>query len=250
MKNLNIDVLNNVCEEVKSSIVPFCEKLVEIHADNIKAIILYGSATSKEFVPKKSNINIMIVFNDLGLNELKKSLKLVAKGRKKRITAPLFLTMRHIETSTDVFPIEFLEMKENHLLVYGEDILDDLKISQENIRLQCESQIKGKLIRLRQAYLEIGLKRKGIESLMIDSLTSLFPIFRNILRLKGEAPPATKEDVIELMKNKFNINDQIFLNILRDKKGDEKIGEQPAEQAFETYLEEIRKLALIVDELK
>ena len=85
---------------------------------------------------------------------------------------------------------------------------------------------------------------------MIDSLTSLFPIFRNMLRLKGETSPAIKEDVIQLMKNKFNINDQIFLNILRDKKGDEKIGNQSAEQALEIYLEEIRKLALIVDELK
>ena len=27
MANFNTDVLNNVCEEVKNSIIPFCEKL-------------------------------------------------------------------------------------------------------------------------------------------------------------------------------------------------------------------------------
>ena len=121
----------------------------------------------------------MIVLRELTFYDLKKSLKIVSRGIEQRITAPLFLSRRHIETSADVFPVEFMEIKENNILLYGEDIWSDLKIDNRNIRLQCEEQIKGKLIRLRQAYLEIGLKKKGIEALLKESLYALMPIFRN-----------------------------------------------------------------------
>ncbi len=242
--------LDKLPQRVKQIVEPYSREMLKLHGDNLSAIIVYGSSTGKDFVPGKSNINLMLVFKELELSSLKISLKLVAKGRKKGIIAPLFFTRRHIETSTDVFPIEFLEMKENHLTIYGQDILKELEIKKDNIRLQCEQQLKGKLIRLRQAYLEIGLKRKGVEALLIESLTSLIPTFRNMLRLKGSEAPLEKDEVINRVAGEFNVDGEVFLSILKDKKGDEKIAGMDADEFLGKYLEEIRKLAIAVDELK
>ena len=237
-------------QQVRKIVGPYSRGMIKLHGDNLKTIIVYGSSTGKDFIAGKSNINLLLVFKELELTSLKISLKLVAKGRKKGIIAPLFLTERHIKTSTDVFPTEFLEIKENHITIYGQDILEDLEIKNDNIRLQCEQQLKGKLIRLRQAYLEIGLRRKGVEALLIESLTSLIPTFRNMLRLKGEKIPRGKEEVINRASSKFNVDSGVFLNILRDKMGDEKIAGMKADEFLGKYLEEIRKLAIAVDELK
>ena len=242
--------LDKLPDRVRGIVQPYCLELIKLHGDDLEAIVVYGSATGGDFVPKRSNINLLLIFKDLQLPHLKKSLKLVANGRRRGIIAPLFLTRKHIETSTDAFPIEFLEMKENHVLIYGEDMLKDLEVRRDNIRLQCEQQLKGKLIRLRQTYLEIGLKKKGIESLLIESLTSLTPIFRNMLRLKGEEVPVGKEEVINAVSSQFEVDEEVFLSILRDKKGDERIGGMEAEEFLEKYLEEIRKLAIAVDEMK
>jgi len=235
--------------EVPKIIEPYCREMLKLHGDNLDSIIVYGSATGRDYLPRRSNINLLLVFKRLELSDLKKSLKLVAKGRKKRIIAPLFLTDKHMETSSDTFPIEFLEMKENHVLIYGKDVLEGLEISWNNIRLQCEQQLKGKLIRLRQAYLEIGLRKKGVESLLIESFTSLIPTFRNMLRLKKKEVPGEKEKVVKELSSQFKVDEEVFLSILRDKQGDEKIGGMKAEDFLGRYLEEIRKLAIAVDEL-
>ena len=241
--------LEKLPPEVKPVVAGYLENMLQLHLGNISSIIIYGSAAGRDFVRGKSNINILVIFDRLTPADLRKSLRLIAKGSKKMIIAPLFLTREHMVTSTDVFPVEFLEKKENHILVYGEDILPLLEIDSKNIRRQCEYQLKGKLIRIRQAYLEIGLKPKGMEALLKESFKSLVPIFRNLLRLKGRVPPVEKEEIIRQLAAEFNIDQHTFLAILRDKSNDEKIASQDVEVFLEKYIEEIQKLAAIVDKL-
>ncbi|MFC1631469.1 hypothetical protein ACFL2I_02840 [Candidatus Omnitrophota bacterium] len=247
MNNLkNLDQLN---PQASKLIEPYLNRLLEIHQGNIVSVFVCGSAAGADYAPKVSNINLFVVLEQLGLKDLQKSLKVVSRGIKNKISAPLILTRKHIQTSTDVFPIEFLEMKEEHVLLYGEDLLTDLEINPVNIRLFCEEQIKGKLIRIRQAYLEIGLKRKGIEALLKESLSSLTPVFRNLIRLKGKTPPIKKEDIYLQLAQEFELEQNVFLAILRDTKNDEKIDAQDVEVFFERYIAQIQKLAIAVDQL-
>lgn len=241
--------LERLPEIVRKKIVPYLTRLRQIHGNNILSIAVYGSATGKDFSPRTSDINVAVIFDKLDFSDLKSSLKLISHGIPQKITAPLFLTRKHVNTSQDVFPIEFLDMKESSILVYGEDILGNLQINDRNLRLQCESQIKGKLIRIRQAYLEIGLKGKGIEALLKNSLNSLIPIFRNLLRLKGKVPPVDKEEILKQLAEEFSIESDVFLTIFRDKREDERIGLHDVEVFFEKYLTEIQKLAITVDVL-
>lgn len=234
---------------VKEKVVPFCRELRELHGDNLVGICVYGSATGSDFVAKRSNINLLVVFTELRAQDLKKSLKLVNRGIKQGIVAPLFLTLDYIASSLDSFPIEFLEMKESHMLIHGEDPLGEISIEREDIRRQCERELKGKLTRLRQAYLEIGLKARGIEALLKESLSSLIPIFRNMLRLKGVLPPLGKEEVISSFASEFGVDRDVFLAVWRDKKGDERIGRERAEDFFGKYIGAIERLSAEVDKL-
>ena len=67
---------------------------------------------------------------------------------------PLFMTKRNMDMSLDSFPIEWLEIQERHLLLEGEDVVGTLEVPQTYLRLQCEHELRGKLIQLRQAYLD------------------------------------------------------------------------------------------------
>ncbi len=241
--------LEKLPSPVGERIDPYCRELIELQGDNLLGICVYGSATGRDFVPKRSNINLLVVLKELGARELKKSVRLVNKGMKRGIVAPLFLTPEYIKSSLDSFPIEFLEFKDNHVLIYGEDPLSEISIGDRDIRLECERELKGKLTRLRQAYLEIGLKAKGIEALLKESLSSLIPIFRNMLRLKGIQPPSGKEEVISSFASEFGVDGGVFLAVLRDKKGDEKIGKERAEDFFGKYIETVEKLSRAIDQL-
>ena len=247
---INIEVLP---EEIRKKVNKYVTNLIKLHGDDIVSVFIYGSATGRNYVPGKSDVNMAVILKELRFADLKKSLKLISLGISRKIAAPLMLTVKHIQTSTDVFPVEFLEMKDNYCLLYGQDLLKDLPIEESNIRLQCEQQLKGKLIRIREAYLEIGLRKKGIEALLKESLNSLFPIFRGLLRLRlktSRVPPTDKEQIINSLTKNFGINSEVFLAILRDKKDDDKIGSQDVEPFFEKYIQEIQKLAIASDELK
>jgi len=241
--------LNRVRSDVRKNIEPYLAKLLEIHKDNVISILLYGSATGKFYVPKQSDINLIIVLKDLEFSQLSSSLKVINQGIPKKINAPLFLSLTHIETSKDVFPVEFLEIKENNILLYGKDLFKDMQIDQSHIRLFCEREIKGKLLRLRQAYLEVGLRKKGIEALMKESMYALMPIFRALIRIKGQTPSVDKEKILTEVSSLYSLEASVFLAILNDKMNDEKIQGQDVVVFFEKFLEQIKSLALAVDKL-
>ena len=241
---VNLEKLNS---HVRKVLVPFSQAMIALHGDNLKSISLYGSAVGEDFIPKKSNVNLLLVMERIDPPDLKKSLKLINQGRKKGII-PLLLTVEHMKSSTDTFPIEFLEMKENYILIYGKDILDELEVNSRNVRLQCEQQLKGGLIRLYQVYLEIGMREKRIRALLINSLTSFIPIFRSLLRLKGKALPVKKRDIISDLEREFTVNGALFLKVLQMKEG--KKVEDNLEKLFGDYLEEVEKLCIICDRME
>jgi hypothetical protein len=235
--------LDGLRPELKAIIHPYLIRLLDIHKENIVSIALYGSATGKYFIPKKSDINIAVVFKDLEFQQLKDCLKLVNYGISKRITAPLLLSLSHIESSKDTFPVEFIEIKENNILLYGKDVFSGLKIDEANVKLFCKREIEGKIIHLRQAYLEIGLKKKGVEALMKESMNSLIPVFRALLRQKIEKPPVDKEQILIEFCSHYGLFKDLFIAILKDRMNDEKIKGEDIEVFFEKYLKEIEKIS-------
>jgi predicted nucleotidyltransferase len=243
----NTDKLN---PDAASKINPYMEEFLRVHGESIVSIFIYGSAASGDYVKGSSDINSAIVFKKIGMPELKQSLRTVNRGIRHRINTPLFLTKEHVVTSLDTFPIEFIEMKENHVVLYGEDILSGISVDLSHIRFVCEEQIKGKLLRIRQGYLEIGLRKKGIESLIKESFTSLFPAFRGLLRLKGIMPFKTKKENIKALGDAFGIDTEILFAILADKRNDGKISGQDLESALFKYIEQLEKLGDIADQLR
>ncbi len=234
---------------VKKRFIPFLEELLSVHGDQVVSVFIYGSATGQNYIHEISDINSVVVFSDLNFSVLKKSLKTISKGKSQKITAPLFLTKAHIESSLDVFPLEFLDMKENYVVIYGEDILSKFQVNSQHVRLLCEHELKGKLIRIRQAYLEGGLDKKHIKMILQESLNSLIPIFKNLIRLKNKQPLADKEKVLLTLCQEFGLNQDVFLLIYKDRTKEAEIAHADAEIFIERYLAELQKLVSRVDEL-
>ncbi|MDP8236661.1 MAG: hypothetical protein P9M08_09775 [Candidatus Erginobacter occultus] len=234
---------------VADKVKPYLEKMIEIQGDNLLSAAVYGSAAGEDFSEKISDINILLVCREVDLPALKKSLDLVARGNRSRIPAPLFLTPRYLKTSADVFPVEFFEIKDHCRVLYGEDFISGLKIDRKNLRHQCEEQVKGKLVRIREAYLETAGKKGGLDRILKESLASLMPVFRNLPRLQGKEPAGSKEEVLNSLAREFGLEAEVFLSIWRDRQDDEKIGGENAEIYLERYLRQLEKLAAAVDEL-
>ncbi len=231
-------------EFVRNDVHRYVEQIISIHQDNILSISVYGSAASGNYVPTVSDINLMVVVKKLDFEVLKSSLHLVKQGQKKKITAPLFLTREYMARSLDVFPIEFLDMKEQHILLYGQDILGELVIDGSNLRIFCEQQLKGKLLRIRQAYLECGLAADTKERLLHDSVKALIPIFGNLLRLRGKNFSGSRIAIFKSLGEEFKLDLSSLEKINQSRMNHQKM---TSEQVDGLFIELIAKLEQLID---
>lgn len=221
----------------------------DIYGDDLVSILLYGSAAGKDYRPGKSDLNFIVVLSEDGIEHLDRALPVVKKWRKKNVAIPLFLTETYVETSLDVFPIEYLNFQRNHVPVFGKDVLKDLTYDSEFIRLQCERELKGKLLLLREAFLETSGKGRALKEVIRNSLPALLAIFEALLYLKGQDIPEGKRNIIRNTCEAFDVDSGVFDKLLDVKEGRLKPGNKETGALFKGYLIEMRKLVKLIDAL-
>lgn len=234
--------------KLKGTLEDFIQGLKDKYQDGLISIILYGSAASGEFTDKYSNINLMVVLNNASLENLSKISNLINKRKFDKFHT-VFFTKDNINTSCNVFPIEFLDMKENYVVLLGEDVLKNLKIDIRNLRFQCEQELKAKLINLRQLYLRLNKDKVSLQGLLFKSFTSILHILRNVLRIKGKEPPYKKEDILKALALEFKIDLKIWEKILAAKNKQIKLNNKDIEDLFINFVKELEKTADIIDTL-
>ncbi|HYJ90537.1 MAG TPA: hypothetical protein VEV84_04460, partial [Pyrinomonadaceae bacterium] len=167
----------------------FVDDLRSTHRNNLVSVILYGSAAAGDHVPNASDFNIFVALEKIGPEDLRNANAAVREWAKLGHTVPVYFTVEEIENGTDVFPIEFQQMRRARKVLFGRDILANVDISNENLRHQVEFELRSKLLMLRRHYIPASATVNGLTSLMADSLVSFVALFRGVLMLKGvEAP--------------------------------------------------------------
>ena len=241
--------MNNVKLPQKEHLIleDFINRLGGIYGDSLISVILYGSAASGEFAQKHSNINLVAILRNTDLAELARSYNLL-NSRSSRAISCIFFTEDYVNRSTDTFPIEFLDMKENYAVLYGKDVLKDLIIDTKNLRFQCEHELKSKLIMIKRGYLTTR-ERKSLEELLFKSFTSCLHIMRNLLRLKGKEPPYAKEMIISALEKDFGVNTTVLSEILWAKNKGMRLNNKEIDSLLAGFVRELESIVEKVDRL-
>jgi len=222
----------------------------KVFQDALVSIILYGSGAGSDFNPDISDLNFLIILSEESIDHLDLAIDTVSRWRKRNVATPLFMTQSYIQSSLDSYPLEFLNIKKSYILVYGKDMLKDISLEPHHLRLQCEREIKGKLLLLREGFLETGGKQKRIAELIKASITAFISIFNGLLHLKGIAIPPTRREIIQAVTKEIPINQEIFLKCLDIKQGKAKLSSSEIKGLFTSYMIEVRKLWEVVDTME
>lgn len=223
----------------------FMQQLKDTYGNGLLSVIIYGSAASGEFGDRYSNINILVVLDNAGLDNLSRISRTIVQ-RKFESLSPLFFAEGFIETSKDVFPIEFLDMKENYFVLFGKDYLKDLEIDLKNLRFQCEQELKTKLISIKNIFLR-NKGRQDLKNLLFKSATSVMHILKNLPRIKGLKPAYLKEEILSQLNQMFGIDAANFSKILAAKQGKIKLSHRQAESMFFSLVSDLEKIIDMVD---
>jgi len=217
--------------------------------ENLVSVILYGSAAKGEYVYKKSDINFLIILTDQGITQLKNALPLIKRWQKRKVSTPLILTKEYIHSSLDSFPIEFLSMKQRHKVVFGEDFFAGLQINDKDLRLQCEREIRGKLLYLRESYLNTHGEARMIKQLLRLSLPTFASIFSALLHLKKVEIPTSKKEIFKSTAEEFGMDNSVFEKLNKLNENGIKLKKEQLNQLMEQYINQISELTKLVDKL-
>ncbi len=215
--------------------------------DNLKSVILYGSAAAGDHAGKRSDYNVLVVAGDLSKDALKAFSKTAKAWARAGNPAPLLFTMERLKNSTDVFPVELLDIKECHQILFGEDVVSDLEISTANLRLQIEHELRGNLIQLRQQYLLATGNSKEVCALMVRSLSSFLVLFRASLRLFATDIPQKKFQALEKLNETVPVPCEVFQTVQNLKDGSLKPKAVDADAIFEKYINAVESVTDAVD---
>lgn len=229
----------------------FLDDLKAAHGENLASVILYGSAAAGDFIPQASDYNLLIALHKIAPKDLRESHAVMREWTRLGYHVPVYFTVDELQTAADVFPIEFHNMERARKVLYGADVLADLKISDEFLRHQTEYELRSKLIRLRRAYIPASESVEGLQNLMAESLSSFAALFRAALLMKGIEPPVTKHKIVALTARELNLDGKPFEKIfnIRENNFAEKLTEVTANELFGEYMEQIEAVIAAVDTL-
>ena len=223
------------------------EELKRACPSGLKSVVLYGSAAAGDHSVKQSDYNILVITEDLGLETLNAFSKTAAAWAKAGNPAPLLFTEERLAQATDVFPIELLDIRECHKVLYGENLVQGLEVETKNLRLEIEHELRGKLIRLRQSYLLTGGKSKAVMGLMTQSLSTFLVLFRASLRLFEDRVPQKKFDALEKFATHLEFDVSVFKTVQNLKDGMQKAKDIDLEELFNNYLKTIESIIDAID---
>ncbi|MBI4697592.1 MAG: hypothetical protein HY758_01390 [Nitrospirae bacterium] len=247
MADLSLDKLKPLVAE---SIKPFLDDVLNKYHGAVHSIHITGTAVTDDFDSKTSDINSIFVLKEMDFYFLEVLAPLGKKYGKDRVAAPLIMTPEYIEKSLDVFPVEFLNFKLIHSTVFGEDIFEYLEIHRMALRLQCERELKSKLIWLRQRYLSSAGDSKLLTQNILSSISGYIPLFRGIIILHGKQPPVRQSDVISNLSEETGINTSSFAKVLMAKHDKGKFSDEELNAIFRDCYSATGKLGKIIDEIE
>src|SRR4030095_9113150 len=190
---------------VKEALHGLVEDLRATHGDNLASVVLYGSAAAGDHIELRSDYNLLIALNRITPEDLRQAQAPMREWQRLGHPLPVFFTVVELSDAADVFPIEFHQMANARIVLYGKDPFEFVRLSDQNLRHQTEYELRSKLIQLRRLSLPASVSIEKLCELMSDSLASFAALFRAVLLLFRQQAPVAKPDVVRATVKLLNL---------------------------------------------
>ncbi len=226
----------------------FVESLHKAHGDNLKSVVFYGPALVGDHLDEDRPKNVLVVLGRITPADLKAAHDVAEKWRLEGNPLPVYFTGSEVVDSSDVFPIEFIDMSRHRRVLYGDDPFLGLEISTQNLRHQLEYELRGKLIRLRTLYITASHNPNRLARLMVDSLDSFAALFRHVLDMLGGKASFDKRECVMELADTLKLDKKVFTRIF-DYEADEDLWlEAETNETFASYLLQIERVVDAVNQ--
>jgi predicted nucleotidyltransferase len=223
------------------------ERLNKTHGENLKSVVLYGSAVVGGQLDDDRPKKVLVVLDRIAPDDLRAAHGIAEWWRSEGNPVPVYFTNEEITDSSDVFPIEFIDMSQVRHVLYGKDPFDGLEIPTQNLRHQLEYELRAKLLRLRRLYIPVARNANQLARLMAESLDDFAVLFRHVLVMLGKEAPFNKRECVMKLADELKLDKKVLARIFEYGADEEVWLESETNETFGKYLAQIEKVVEVVD---
>jgi predicted nucleotidyltransferase len=232
----------------KMTLEELVAQLQKAFGDNLRAVVLYGSAAAGEHIAKRSDLNVLVLVGRLDLPLLEREAAIARAWSEAGHPPPLTLTEEEWRSSSDVFAMEYADILERNRVLFGADPFSGIRVDRRNLRLQLEREAMGKLLQLRQSILASGGDRKRLLELLEASLSTFMVIFRAVLRDRGETPSTDFEALSRHVAQSTGVPTDAFIRVVQHVRGTQRLTRDDVPTVLSSYLEGAHQLVHYLDD--
>ena len=186
----------------------------------------------------------LVIVDTLTPDDLRSCTTRIASWHDAGLSTPLMMSAGEFSRSLDVFPFEFSSILANHVVVYGRNPFDGLRIESADLRWACEVQARGHLLHLRQGYVETRGRGDALAVLIVRSAPAWASLLQNLARLDG----VTSSDVTAAVRHaERTLNLTSGLGDIVSLVDVKEITSEHAVALFPAYLQTVESLTKHVD---
>ncbi|MEK6299842.1 MAG: hypothetical protein AABO41_03900 [Acidobacteriota bacterium] len=218
------------------------DKLGAAHGTNLKSVVLYGSAVAGGQLDEDAPKKVLVVLDRITPADLKAAHEVAEWWRLEGNPLPVYFTSEEMTDSSDVFPIEFIDMSKLRHVLYGKDPFDGLEIATNNLRHQLEYELRAKVIKLRRLYIPASHNPNRLTRLLAESLDSFAVLFRHVLEMMGSEAPFDKRECVMKLAATLDLDKGVFERIFQCESDEEVWLQAETDEVFGKYLDQIQRV--------
>lgn len=210
--------------------------------DALRSVVLWGPEAHDDTY-RVAAANLVIVLADLEPATLRRSAAPIHWWLRKGQPWPRLFSPQLLRDAVDVYPIELLDISRHHRVLVGADPLADIAVDRVALRIQCERELREKMMRLREGYVEASGRSAQLRGLLAVSYAPFVQVLRACLYLLAGEVVRHDHDVVVALCARLDIDAAAFDAPERMARGD---ADFDAELAFDRYY---RALSQVIDRI-
>ncbi|MFL6233919.1 MAG: hypothetical protein ACJ76N_12360 [Thermoanaerobaculia bacterium] len=191
--------------EAEKALEELVTQLREAAGPNLLGVALYGGLAKGRFTPGVSDVNVLIVLAEAGLERLLPLSPAVTRALRESRVIPFVVTSEDLRVSARLFPGKILDIRASHRVLWGDVHLDGLIVAPEDLRLRARQEIKNTELRLRLRAVERGGDPQALWRGLMASLPKIAVTLETLLRLDGVAVPVDRPGLLRLAAREMGI---------------------------------------------
>ena len=174
---------------VTAALQRYRQEIKRAAANSLTCMALYGGIARHRYEPPRSDINVLLVLNEVTGDGLARLGPVLHSARREIRLEPFLVAQSELGRAAVMFPTKMLDICRHHIVLEGADVLAGIEVRHEDLSLRIEQELFNVSLRLRRRFLSIQQDDQAMERALLDIAVPLRVNFLALMNLAGAGVP-------------------------------------------------------------